>query len=47
MRNDRAQSEEFVTKEGLGQGGALSPILFIIIMDDVKKKSSQKSSGPI
>ena len=37
MRKDREQSEEFLTKEGLRQGGVLSPILFIMIMDDVAK----------
>ena len=38
MRKDKEQSGEFVTKEGLRQGGALSPILFIKIMDDVAKE---------
>ena len=42
MRKDREQSEEFVTKEGLRQRGALSPILFILIMDDVAKEIKSK-----
>ena len=44
VKKDKEQSEEFVTKEGLRQGGALSPILFIMIMMMLQKKSSQKSS---
>ena len=36
------QSEEFVTKERLCQGGVLSPILYIMIMDDVAKEIKSK-----
>ena len=42
MRKDKEQSGEFVTKERLRQGGALSPILFIMIMDDVAKEIKSK-----
>ena len=46
VRKGREQSGEFVTKEGLLQGGALSPILFIMITDDVPKeiKSNTKQT---
>ena len=37
VRKEREQSEGFVTKNGLRQGEVLSPILFIMIMDDVAK----------
>ena len=42
MRKDKEQSGGFVTKDRLRQGGALSPILFIIIMDDVAKEIKYK-----
>lgn len=32
-------SEEFVTKEGVRQGGSLSPLLFITFMDELIKKT--------
>lgn len=38
VRKDNEQSEDFVTKEGLRQGGVLSPLLFIIMMDDIIKE---------
>ena len=41
VRKDREQSEEFGAKEVLRQGVVLSPILFIMIMNDVAKKSSR------
>ena len=31
-------SEEFITREGLRQGGVMSPLLFSIYMDDIMKK---------
>ena len=42
MRKDGEQPEEFVTKERLRQGGAWSPILFVMIMDDVVKEIKSK-----
>ena len=42
MRKDREQSEEFVTKEELRQGGVLTHVLFIMIMDDVTKEIKAK-----
>ena len=42
MRKDREQSEEFEKKKGLRQGGTLSPILFIMIVDDVAKEIKSK-----
>lgn len=42
VRKDNGQSEEFVTKDGLRQGGVLSPILFIMIMDDILKEVQTK-----
>ena len=44
VRKDNAQSEEFLTKDGLRQGGVLSPALFIMIMDDVLKEVKPKIS---
>lgn len=37
------QSEEFLTKEGLRQGGVLSPALFNIVLDDVFKEIKNKT----
>ena len=42
MRKDKEQSEELVTEEGLRQGGALSPILLVMIVDDVAKEIKSK-----
>ena len=42
VREDREQSGEFLTNEGLRQGAALSPILFIMIIDDVAKEIKSK-----
>ena len=41
VRKYEEQFEELVAKEGLRQGGALSPILFVMIMDEVAKKNSR------
>lgn len=38
VRTNNSESEEFVTKEGVRQGGVLSPTLFNIILDDVAKE---------
>lgn len=38
VRTNNTESEEFVTKEGVRQGGVLSPTLFNIILDDVTKE---------
>ena len=38
VRKDKEQTEEFVTIDGLRQGGALSPTLFTMTMDDVVKE---------
>lgn len=43
VRKDNMQSETFTVNDGLRQGGVLSPILFIIIMDDIIKEA-QKST---
>lgn len=37
------ESDTFKTKEGLRQGGSLSPMLFIVYMDDIIKKCTEKS----
>ena len=42
VRKNGEQYEEFVTKEGLRQGGALSLILFVMIVDDVAKEIKSK-----
>ena len=42
LANNR-QSEYFKTRKGLRQGGSLSPLLFIIYMDKVIKKCSEKT----
>ena len=42
VRKDMEQLEEFVTKKGLRQGGALSSVLFIIIMNNVAKEVMSK-----
>ena len=42
VRKDKEPSVEFVTKEGLHQEAALSPIFFIMIMDDVAKEIKSK-----
>ena len=36
-------SEEFVTREGLRQGGVMSPLLFNIYMDEIMKKCNEKT----
>lgn len=36
-------SEMFTTKEGVRQGGGLSPLLFIIFMDNIIKETNKKS----
>lgn len=38
VRYIKSQSDEFITKDGLRQGGVLSPLLFIIVMDEVHKE---------
>lgn len=38
VRTGNLHSEEFITKEGLRQGGVLSPTLFNVIMDDAIKE---------
>lgn len=43
VRRGNLQSEEFVTKEGLRQGGVLSPTLFNIVLDDVIKETKSKT----
>jgi Reverse transcriptase (RNA-dependent DNA polymerase)/Endonuclease-reverse transcriptase len=45
VRKDNKQSEEFITKDGLRQGGVLSPVLFIMIMDDVLKEIKTSSKN--
>lgn len=42
VRTGNQQSEEFITKEGLRQGGVLSPTLFNVLMDDVIKEVKEK-----
>lgn len=37
------ESKEFITTEGLRQGGSLSPLLFIILMDDIVKEIKTSS----
>lgn len=37
------QSEEFLTKEGLRQGGVLSPTLFNIVLDDILKEIKKQT----
>lgn len=43
VRTRNSQSEEFVTHEGLKQGGVLSPTLFNIIMDEILKMYRTKA----
>ena len=38
------KSETFTTKEGLRQGGGLSPILFIIFMDEIIKQCTKEAT---
>ena len=42
VRKDNSESNMFTIKDGLRQGGVLSPTLFIIIMDDVIKSTQQQ-----
>lgn len=42
IRTGNLQSEEFITREGLRQGGVLSPTLFNIVMDDILKETKEK-----
>ena len=42
VRTGNLKSREFVTKEGLRQGGVLSPTLFNIVMDNVIKDTKKK-----
>ena len=46
VRTNNLISEEFDTIEGLRQGGALSPALFITLMDDIIKKTRTKNFYP-
>lgn len=43
VRTGNAESGEFTTSKGLRQGGALSPTLFIILMDDIIKQTRTKT----
>nr|CAH7743949.1 unnamed protein product [Callosobruchus chinensis] len=38
------QSEMFTTREGVRQGGAMSPLLFITVMADIIKESKELTS---
>lgn len=42
VRTGNLESKEFVTKEGLRQGGVLSPTLFNLVMDDIVKEVKGK-----
>ena len=42
VRTGNLQSEEFLTRDGLRQGGVLSPTLFNLVMDDVIKSTKGK-----
>lgn len=42
VRTKHAHSEEFTTHDGLRQGGVLSPLLFIILVDDNMKMTRPK-----
>ena len=44
VRTDNMESREFVVKEGLRQGGVLSPLLFNLVMDDIIKETGNKTS---
>ena len=43
VRTRNLQSAEFCTKEGLRQGGVLSPALFNLVMDDIIKEVEEKT----
>lgn len=38
-------SEEFITREGLRQGGVLSPVLFTIFMDDIIRNCERRTKA--
>jgi hypothetical protein len=42
VRSKNNRSKEFITIDGLRQGGVLSPLLFIIMMDEIIKKTKEK-----
>jgi hypothetical protein len=42
VRSKNNRSKEFITVDGLRQGGVLSPLLFIIMMDEIIKKTKEK-----
>lgn len=44
VRTNNQQSEEFLTTYGLRQGGVLSPLLFNVVMDDIIKKTKEKTT---
>lgn len=44
VRTDNMHSEEFSIREGVRQGGVLSPILFNLVMDDVMKETRRETS---
>jgi retron-type reverse transcriptase len=43
VRSKNNRSKEFITVDGLRQGGVLSPLLFIIMMDEIIKKTKEKA----
>ena len=43
VRTGNLQSTKFITKEGLRQGGVLSPTLFNLVMDDIIKEVEEKT----
>lgn len=43
VRKNNLESQSFTIKDGLRQGGVLSPLLFIIVMDDIIKATKRES----
>ena len=45
VKHDGLLSESFVVERGIRQGSVLSPTLFLVVMDLLLRKMSQKSTG--
>ena len=43
VRKNNMESQSFIVRDGLRQGGVLSPLLFILVMDDIIKATKRET----